>query len=134
MHECLQKLKKKKKKKKSRCISNSYQNYTVFLNNYVDFPGEKRFSLLQIKGHILAEELLVMTEWKQCVHFINVLPLEGKNVQVSGVHQGAGPSEQGPCWQKVSHNNVRASVPIYYGVTALLQQCANNLLSFYDNG
>lgn len=59
--------------------------------------------------------------------------MEGKNVQISGVHQGAGLSEQEPSWQKVSHN-VRASVPIYYVVTALLQQCANNLLSFYDNG
>lgn len=56
----------------------------VFLNNSVDFLGEKRrFPLLQIKVHVLAEELLVMTDWKQIgfpwirnkdVHFINGLP------------------------------------------------------------
>lgn len=35
----------------------------VFLNNTVDFLGEKRrFPLLQIKVHVLAEELLVMTD------------------------------------------------------------------------
>lgn len=47
-----------------------------------------------------------------------------------------GPSvnnKPGPSWQNVSHINIQASIPIYYGVTTLLQQC-DKLLLFHDNG